>query len=167
MEHDRLNGTCLLYNILLFPTPFARDVSPSNIVLSDGRGILLDFHAARSLARSSSPILDKTGKRAYMALRLHCEMPQHSATTDMESLFYSLMDVASGGEALPWRTMLDDEVAVSSSKYSTVRWAHQWQKALSHCEEQLRPLLERVRDVVRQDDPTFEAYLTAFGVEDG
>ena len=52
-----------------------------------------------------------------MAMSLHLEDGQHSCETDMESLFYSLLDVMSSGHALLWRNQGDHRV-LRSLKYS-------------------------------------------------
>lgn len=145
-------------------SPLLRDISPSNIIHSEGRGILLDYHVARKLEENNSP-LHNTGKLAYMAMSLHKEDGQHTFETDMESLFYSLLDIMSSGRALPWRHLCEQKL-IFSVKYATLHHEGQWQSALKHCQDSFKsliPLLERVREVVCQNDATFAKYLTAFG----
>ena len=139
--------------------PALRDISPSNIVLSGGRGILVDFHAARRVDRSDNPMA-MTGKLAYRSLKL-LDGGQHSCATDMESLFYSLMDVASGGRALAWQD-LPEELEVYCVKFATVKSDNLWQKALEMCNVQLRPLIDRLRTVVITGGGAAE-YMAAFG----
>ena len=102
-----------------------------------------------------------TGKLVYRALSLHHHGSRHSCTTDMESLFYSLMDVASGGRALPWQA-LPVEHEVFCVKYATVHDQETWEKALGKCNVQLRPLIGRLRDVICRDHCTADEYLAAF-----
>ena len=154
----------MLRNISFLPMchvflPTLRDISPSNIVLFGGRGILVDFHAARKVDRSDSPMA-MTGKLAYRSLSLH-DGGQHSCATDMESLFYSLMDVASGGRALAWQD-LPEVQEVFCVKYATVMADNQWQKALKMCNVQLQPLINRLRTVVCAGGGAAE-YRAAFG----
>lgn len=100
-----------------------------------------------------------TGKLLYRALSLHHNAP-HSCATDMESLFYSLMDVASGGRALPWQA-IPSEKAVYSSKYTTIHDDEEWGKALGVCNAQLQSLIDRLRGVVHQGG-TADQYLAVF-----
>ncbi len=152
-------------HILIASSPSCRDILPSNIVHWRRHGILLDFHTAKSISSSdaSDSPTRKTGKLAYMAQSLHFRGGQHSCETDMESLFYSLMDVASGGRALRWRNLTDPGL-IRASKYATVHDDQEWEHARTHCRMLLWPLLERVRKVVRQEGATVAAYLIAFDV---
>ena len=103
-----------------------------------------------------------TGKLSFMARSLHYEGGQHSCLTEMESLFYSLLDVASGGHALPWRKQTNPFM-IRAAKHTTVNLGSEWAIALGHCKESLRPFVSRVRNVVCQENPTVAAYLAAFG----
>ena len=115
---------------------------------------------------SNAP-LHRTGKLAYMAMSLHLD-GQHSCETDMESLFYSLLDVMSNGHALLWRH-LEEHNLIYSLKFMVVHDNKAWDcKILPHCRGPLMsllPVLQRVREVVRQQDASAAAYLTAFGHE--
>ena len=149
--------------------PSTRDISPSNIVHFGGRGLLLDFHAAKftdpGLAdRSTSPSYRATGKLAYMAIGLHYDGGRQSCVTDLESLFYCLLDAVSSGRSLRWRYLIDPAL-IRACKYSVVHDDREWSAALKHCQiKPLIPLLEGVREVVKQQNPSISMYLTAFGV---
>ena len=150
--------------------PLIRDISPSNIVHFGGQGLLLDFHAAKitdpNLAdRSTSPSHRATGKLAYMAMDLHFDGGRQSCETDMESLFYSLLDVVSGGRALRWRHLIDPAL-IRACKHLMVHDEREWSSALKHCRMgPLIPLLEQVREVVKLQKPSMSMYLRAFGVD--
>ena len=78
-----------------------RDISPSNIIIANCRGVLLDFHVAER-QDAIEPGSKVTGKSTYHALSV-LQGHGHSTAADLESLFYySLLDVASGGNALHW-----------------------------------------------------------------
>ena len=141
---------------------FRRDISPNNIVHCGGQAILLDFHAATRMDPSGNSSVRATGKLSYMARSLHFDGGQHSCLTDMESLFYSLLDVASDGHALSWRN-LTDQIMIRCGKHSTITFDLEWEVALGHCKELLRPYVNRVRNVVCQEKPTVTAYMAAFG----
>ena len=100
-----------------------------------------------------------------MARSLHFDGGRQSCETDMESLFYSLLDVVSNGQALRWRHLFDPAL-VRVSKYATVHDDMEWERSIKHCMEPLIPMLESVRKVVRQQNPSLSMYLRAFGVRD-
>ena len=129
--------------------------------------MLVDFHAAKlinSTDGSCSPCRIVTGKVLYMARSLHFPGGRQSSTTDMESLFYSLLDVASDGRALRWRHSRDPEV-ITALKIAALTDERYWAMACKHCRGPLVSLVERVREVVQQPSPTLEGYLNAFGVK--
>ena len=149
--------------------PSTRDISPSNIVHFGRQGLLLDFHAAKVIdtnlaERDTSPSRRATGKLAYMAIGLHYDGGRQSCETDLESLFYSLLDVVSSGRALRWRHLIDPAL-IRGCKHNLVHDDREWSAALKHCcMEPLIPLLEDVREVVKQKKPSISMYLRAFGV---
>ena len=103
-----------------------------------------------------------------MAMSLHLDDGQHSCETDMESLFYSLLDIMSNGDALRWRNLLEHSL-IRNFKYTTVNDDKEWERILITLQVPLMPLLpvlERVRQVVRQPNASAQAYLTAFGHEE-
>jgi serine/threonine protein kinase len=147
--------------------PFS-DISPSNIVVFKGRGVLVDFHAAKLIKPtdgSCSPCRSVTGKVLYMARSLHFSGERQSSATDMESLFYSLLAVASDGRALPWRHLCDPKL-IGAYKTAILADDKHWAESCKHCRgTPLVSLLERVREVVQQPSPTLEGYINAFGVK--
>ena len=143
------------------------DISPSNIVVFQGLGVLVDFHAAKLInptGGSCSPCRSVTGKVLYMARSLHFQGGRQSSTTDMESLFYSLLDVASDGRALPWRHVWDPK-DIRASKIAILADERQWAESRKHCRGPLVSLVEQVREVVQQPSPTLEGYLNALGAD--
>jgi hypothetical protein len=143
------------------------DISPSNIVHFGGRGILVDYHAAKMINTVDGTCglcQSVTGKVVYIARSLHYAGGQQSSETDMESLFYSLLDVASGGHALPWRNY-NDVVEVRMFKFAVLENDKDWAEARKQCREPLVPLLDRLRGLIRQPNSTLDMYLLAFDVE--
>ena len=129
--------------------------------------MLVDFHAAKlinSADGSCSPCRSVTGKVLYMARALHFPGGRQSSTTDMESLFYSLLDVASDGRALPWRHLWDPK-DIRASKIAILTDDRQWAESRKHCRGPLVSLVERVREVVQQPSPTLEGYLNALSAD--
>jgi Fungal protein kinase len=87
---------------------FSRDISPNNIVAAGGRGLLIDFHVSCQTGNTDYGLPHAsgiTGKPWYRAVSLRhpTTTEGHSAATDLESLFYTLLDVASDGLAVRWR----------------------------------------------------------------
>ena len=80
MLHCRLCGRrklqgsrdCVNLTKCEFSVPI-RDISTSNIIVANGRGVLLDFHVAKCYDGSGSP-LARTGKAA--------PFPPHNARSD-------------------------------------------------------------------------------------
>ena len=72
------------------------------------------------------------GKSPFRALRLH-EQPrgQHCEATELESLLYCLLDVASGGRALIWSRV--DDTVVYHVKYTAMKSPSEWARVLGTC----------------------------------
>ena len=95
---------------MLFLLP--SDIYPSNIVHFEGRGVLVDLHAAKPHSWELQPgWIGVCQERLYTWLgactSTGSEGARQSSETDVESLFYSLLGVASGGQALRWRHLRD------------------------------------------------------------
>lgn len=158
----RTNGVCLAFppvwvasmrwyrNIIDFCCVVdGRDVSPGNVLESEGRGILIDFHAAVRGSGSESGRIVITGTTNYLALGLHVDIYPgtmgHCLSFDLESLMYTVYYIALPGK-LPWSHCLKeaDLVAVKSM---TMKSQGLWAKQLGFCAEHLRPLVGALHDV--------------------
>jgi Fungal protein kinase len=127
-------------------THICRDISPSNIVEYQGKGYLLDYHVASSLHDCESRYSGITGKHLYRALSLTAadDNAQHSVATDLESLFYSILDMASDEKALKWRELVEPEL-IQNSKISCMTVPSIWSKdLLQRCEPEIQPQIERL-----------------------
>ncbi|KAG5180039.1 hypothetical protein JKP88DRAFT_247123 [Tribonema minus] len=124
------------------------DISPCNVIIHSGRGILIDFHAAISI--SKTPRVG--GKYVYNALSLHYgfwsgEVARcHCTATDLESLFYTLLHFASGGGAVRWRHMGD--LTMQGTKWASMTNQALWQaKVLDRCQPELRPVVQELHEL--------------------
>ena len=129
---------------LLFRRSFDRDISPSNIVTSNGTGFLLDYHVACAMADCVSPEARVTGKAWYQALRLSTE--GHSVSTDLESLFYSIIDMSSDGHAVGWKHA-SDENQLFQKKFTSMMHRTTWEKVLGRCGQGEQPSIRRLHDL--------------------
>ena len=50
-------------------------------------------------------------------------------------------------------------------KFAVLENDTEWAEARKHCKDPLVPLLDRLRGVLRQPNPSLDMYLHAFGVE--
>jgi hypothetical protein len=101
---------------------------------------------ATSLHDCESGYSGITGKHLYRALSLTAadDSAQHNVATDLESLFYSILDMASDEKALKWRELVDPEL-IQTSKYSCMTVPVKWSKdVLKHCKPEVQPQIERL-----------------------
>ncbi|KAG5181734.1 hypothetical protein JKP88DRAFT_246101 [Tribonema minus] len=127
-----------------------RDISPSNIVLSDGRGILLDFHVTCKASDARQIPVRVTGKPAYRALCLNFGHKETKFTAqapaDLESLFYSLVDMASDGSAVRWRHEVEKLPEMQfTSVYDTITWRT---KVKDRCLPDLQPAIQELHELL-------------------
>jgi serine/threonine protein kinase len=123
---------------------FDRDISPSNIVACNGEGFLLDYHVACAIADCNSPEARVTGKAWYQALSL--KTGRHSVSTDLESLFYSVIDMSSDGHAVGWKHA-SNEKELYQKKFTAMLDGNEWEKVLSRCGEDEQPNIRRLHDM--------------------
>lgn len=139
-------GTAFLIVVIVWNIASPRDISTNNIITANGRGFLLDYHIARQTGGTGSP-LARSGKTPFMALSLH-ESPrgQHSEATELESLLYCLMDVASGGRALIWRRV--EDALVYHVKFTAMKSASEWSRVLALCRVELQAAIQQLHMLV-------------------
>ena len=120
----------------------------------DGKpqGVLLDYHVAGALGGSPGTHQRVTGKPLYHALRLR-HSHAHSVAADLESLFFSLLDVLSnGGKALSWRHCLSEH-ALFSAKFTAMFDAGEWGRVLGRCRPSLQPVADALHTAIFRDSP--------------
>lgn len=87
-----------------------------------------------------------TGQVMYRALCLDSSSV-HTVASDLESLLYSLMHIASDGYALLWRHKYTED-DLYNCKLATMLSSKRWGRALNHCTDQLTPLLQAWHDII-------------------
>jgi Fungal protein kinase len=122
-----------------------RDVSPGNIVACNGEGFLLDYHVACKEADCEQPDAHVTGKAWYRALSLNTG--HHTVSTDLESLFYSVIDMASDGKALRWRHACSEQ-QLFEKKFTSMMDGSTWEgKVLSRITGEMQAHIQRLHDL--------------------
>eukprot|EP00611_Tribonema_gayanum_P012108 TRINITY_DN2265_c0_g1_i4.p1 TRINITY_DN2265_c0_g1~~TRINITY_DN2265_c0_g1_i4.p1 ORF type:complete len:596 (-),score=102.79 TRINITY_DN2265_c0_g1_i4:206-1993(-) len=127
-----------------------RDISPSNIIVHNNRGFLLDYHVACEVATAARAPTRLTGKLVYSSLSLHEGYgdQQHTVAADLESLFYTFLDLATkegNSKALLWRKT--EQGTMQAMKHNTMTVGAVWRRVLAMCVEELCPLLQALHDV--------------------
>jgi hypothetical protein len=108
-------------------------------------GVLLDFHVARSMENLASTTR-ATGQVMFRALCID-KSGVHTVASDLESLLYSLMYIASDGRALLWRhKSVEDDLY--NCKLATMVSTERWDRALTHCMPQLKALLQAWHNII-------------------
>ncbi|KAG5189040.1 hypothetical protein JKP88DRAFT_243302 [Tribonema minus] len=103
-----------------------KDISPSNIIVHNNRGFLLDYHVACEVATAARAPTRFTGKLVYSSLSLHEGYgdQQHTVAADLESLFYTFLDLATkevNSKALLWRKT--EQCTMQAVKHNTMTGA--------------------------------------------
>jgi hypothetical protein len=127
---------------------------------------------ATSLHDCESGYSGIAGKHLYRALSLTAadDSAQHSVATDLESLFYSILDMASDEKALKWRELIEPEL-IHADKWHSMTVASVWSKrVLQHCKPEVQPQIERLHKLFSFEDHyysplkpvvTIEAFIAA------
>lgn len=109
------------------------------------RGILVDLHTATALSDASNKPI--SGTVPYRALRLDAGQEPHTVASDLESVFYSLLHVASDGKALSWRHCKSVHT-MSNEKFRCMFETVRWRRALQHCHPEYHSALDRLHTVI-------------------
>lgn len=117
-------------------------------------GYLIDYHVSTHEDSADVAALQITGKPVTYALELHDALrererlpgtvtaPVHNEKTEVQSMFYTMLDFDSDGAACLWRKA--DEKEMHCIKFITMFHPKEWEHALSYCSEQLRPLFRKL-----------------------
>jgi hypothetical protein len=101
---------------------------------------------ARPTSGRLSPVA-LTGKPLYRALKLRSPA-DNSVSTDLESLFYSLLAFASDNKALAWRH-LDNLEMMTAWKFYCMFSLQAWEsRVLKHCRAELAVLICKLHTVI-------------------
>ena len=124
-----------------------RDVSPKNIIVNDGRAILIDWGISKPI---DEPSFQFTGTALYSSLasllaHLQNQTFQYRARDDFESLFYSLLYFVLR-EKLPWakKKSIED---LYNSKFIYVH--HRWEDLAKSIDE--RTLIDSMHSLLFKD----------------
>jgi hypothetical protein len=161
-----------IYNIVCIHcdiscTHICRDISPASIVERQGEGFLLDYHLATSPDDFQLDHSGITGQQVYRALSLDAanDNARHSVATDLESLFYSILDLASDGKALTWRHISSPK-PIHADKWRSMTRATVWSnEVLAHCKPEIQPQIERLHKLFSFDSDYFSFLKTSVTVE--
>ena len=113
-------------------------------MVCNGEGYLLDYNAACALAECTSAEFRPTGKVCYHALSLMDE--PHSVSTDLESLFYSVIDMSSDGHAIAWKDASNEKMMHEEKLCSMINGV-EWEEVLSRCREDEQEGIQRLHDM--------------------
>jgi hypothetical protein len=114
-------------------------------VVAKEQGVLFDYHVACEQATTAHGPSRLTGKPLYRSICL--SDPDlgrgHTTSTDLESLYYTLLDFASDGKAIRWRFVLPK--LMDDMKYASMAHYPVWKtKVLPHCLDDLHAPIRRV-----------------------
>ncbi|KAG5177162.1 hypothetical protein JKP88DRAFT_265122 [Tribonema minus] len=134
-----------------------RDISPSNILAAGGRGLLIDFHVSCQTGETDYglPSADAsyiTGKPWYRAVSLRhpTATEGHSAATDLESLFHTLLHLASDGVAVRWKHAQGPYM--ENSKLSSMTDPETWRvNVKARCAPELHAVIQQLHDLFFPD----------------
>ncbi|KAK9824313.1 hypothetical protein WJX72_009367 [[Myrmecia] bisecta] len=130
-----------------------RDNSPGNLVVVKGRGMVIDFHVA-SLASDQERSNIITGTVHTLVLGLHDnigEPSSHAVCTDLESLFYTVIDIATRGSVYWALQQVAGAEAIANAKLSAMTQRPVWEQVVAHCAQGLRPFIVDLHGIFFED----------------
>ena len=135
------------------------DICPSNMVICESKGYLIDFGCARHA--DASITLKISGKWPYFSRSQHLaamktkhsgigqqnedqvKVEKYTRVDDWESFFYSILDIACQGK-LPWRHFSPKNALMF--KVALFSGSEGWKPQLESMDKCFRPLLNIIRD---------------------